>query len=96
MSDRFTFISIPDDAWMEADSKNTLTTTLQINETYFHLTAMRVLPGTPPEGLQRLADDPEGENSELDMLASIFQPDGPWDTLKIHGRDYLVFMDPFT
>lgn len=32
----------------------------------------------------------------LDHLAAAFEPDGGWQTTTINGREYVVFMEPYS
>ena len=32
---------------------------------------------------------------DLTLAVQVFSPDGPWESLPISGRPYIVFMEPF-
>tara|TARA_Y100000310_G_scaffold93212_2_gene90764 strand:+ start:2741 stop:3040 length:300 start_codon:yes stop_codon:yes gene_type:complete len=71
-----------------------LLATVQIGPCPFHLEAWQIQPPQPPHMLQIPAAD-HIDDMHLDAAAEAFGADGPFQTLPIDGKEYLVFMSPF-
>lgn len=87
-------VTVPDDHWEESgdtDETSRLTAALLINNVPVHLEA-RAVTIDEESGLQSAVGDwPE----DFDFLAQIAEPDGPFYTWTINGRDYVVIAYPF-
>lgn len=84
-------LTIPDDAWVPCDNQSRLTARIAINWVGFHLTAIEVFFDT--HSGRQMPMDPTDEE-EFSSLHAAFHADGQYETIKIDGRDYVVFGDP--
>lgn len=84
-------LTIAEDDWMNGDDDNNhLTTILVINGTFHHLEAIRVIEDE--DGRQHAAS-PDFEDS-IDAMFTM-GGDGPFDTVTIHGLEYVLVLIPF-
>ena len=84
-------LTIADDDWMTGGEDNDhLTTILVINGTFHHLEAIRVIEDD--DGQQHAAS-PDFEDSIDGMFA--IGGEGPFDTVTIRGKSYVLVVIPF-
>lgn len=87
-------IEIPDSLWLETgpdeDPRARLLSRVEILGTFMHLEAIAVR--TDPDHIQR-ADHSDESFANLAIYA---EPDGPFDTTAIRGRDYVLVAYPFS
>lgn len=88
-------IVIPDDNWQEAgvaeDPSSRLLCTFVINGMHYHVEAFATVM---VDGVQ-LAAHNDCERS-LDGMFEIGQPGGPFETMEIRGREYILTMTPYS
>ncbi len=85
------FLKIPDKNWEPASTgTKVLRTTVVINGVHFHFMAIAVAM----ENDTQVGVDQETQDY-LDDVSSTFDPDGPFETIKINGADYVVVAAPF-
>ena len=93
-------VTVPDDGWEAIGAPDApggvtavLLTTITINGVPFHATAIQVVDqlsdnvGYAQVGVQ--------SDTYLDHLAVVTDPDGPWMTMTIAGRPYVVYLAPY-
>lgn len=88
-------ITIPDDAWEPntalGDGRARLLTKLTINGVPLHLEAWALEDEEDEDGVRHaLVDD-----DDLDRLVEAVGADGPFRTLEIGGRDYVLVATPY-
>lgn len=85
---------VPDEAWREAvegdPSFLVLEPLFALNGVQMHVEAIEV---TDDEFSIQTATQ---HDEMLDHLAAAFSPDGGWQTTTINGREYVVFMEPYS
>jgi hypothetical protein len=87
-------MSIPDDAWANADydddglTDHRLLATLVVNGSDLHLEAHLLWPTTGAEYLAR-------EQERLRLIRRGVGADGPWRTTIIRGRTYVLVATPY-
>ncbi len=84
-------LTISDDDWMNGgEDSNRLTTILVLNGTFHHLEAIRVIEDE--DGRQHAASPDFGDSIDGMFLIG---GDGPFDTVTIHGLEYVLALIPF-
>lgn len=80
---------IPDEAWEDLGDGR-LMAQVQIGTAMFHAEALEV-ETTASE--QRGVTD--SAQNQVELLAALDSPTGPWETLEIKGKNYVLFITPF-
>jgi hypothetical protein len=93
--ERAVVVDVPESAWeptgSEEDPTSRLLAALVVCGYYHHLEAYAVKED--PEGYQQIADPLFSENFE--GMCSLGGPDGPFQTITIKGREYVLAMTPY-
>ena len=100
-------VNVPSSAWRnagdETDPRARLLATLQVDcspvgSVLLHLEAVAVDETPHARGKQSPADGSYWTGSDFDAVAGavgVGLEDGPWDTLTIRGREYVLIATPF-
>lgn len=73
-------------------SSSRILATLQINERLFHVEGISVI--ITVDSMQRPVC--VGWEERLNQYADILGPDGGWGTVELDGREYVLFLEPFS
>ena len=88
-------LNIPDDDWAfsgpEGNEQSRLLACVCVNGIHHHLEAYQVK--VDEEGIQAVADSSFESNYEGMCMAS--EPDGRYQTVEIHEREYVLVMTPY-
>lgn len=75
----------------EGFEQERLNAVLQIGNTYFHVLAIAV--HTNEDGVQVATC--EGHEAEINQVYDVVGGDGPWETVRINDRDFVLIITPF-